>query len=563
MSYEIQRSFAAGELSPKLLLRSDSEGLYQQAVQKMLNMEAEAHGPARSRAGFEYVLEIPNEEHCRLFDFEISLTETYVIAISTTNIYILDKTGVLVTIPDSPYNDIDLLILQTEKVPGNKRMYLVTRGVAPRQLTYNGPLDWTFDNIAFDFGVAQDPPWGDGTYPGTLAFHDGRFCLGGSEEFPVTVWMSRPNDYGAFDFDPAGDSEPDDPMELPLDKHGNIHWLQANDVLFVGLDTGEHTIFGNTGAITPANAQTEQQSTYGSVNIHALTIDEKIMFMDTQARILRGMQYVRDQQSYGSENITFQAEHITDGSVRELWHGQSPSGRIYLPMANGNVAVASIEEDQGTLGWYLYDTEGEIKSVAIVKEIGYDVLWIAVYRDGKLFIERTDIEYEIFMDSYKTVTVGTETNVFTGFDHLIGQTVQVVADGAVHPEVVVAGDGSITLQDPIVATVVTAGYGFLAEMITLPEMKDQEGGNTLNHTKRYSEIYLYLNDSPKPDINGQNLYNRNPITPMDTVEPPVTGIVSFSNDIGWDVETSITISQPLPVDLNILAVGGRLKENKI
>lgn len=565
--HEIQRNFAGGEITPKQVLRSDIENRYEASVKKMLNIEAESHGPARSRAGFEYILTIPTETYCRLYDIEISLTETYLLVITPTTLYIVNKDGIVteIVVGVYPYTENDLLLLQSEKVPGSNFLYFVTPRVAPQYLDYSDPdpINWTFNPIGFTHDDAF-PPWdpddvGD-SYPRSIAFFEGRMFLGGSPQRPVTVWGSKPGDYTNFEF---GTGQPDDAMELPLAKHGTIQWLQSNERLFVGLDTGEHIIYGTGGVIAPDNAQTDQQSAYGSAAIHAKIIEEQVVFIDTQARIARGMQYSDAQGTYSSTNLTFQAEHITHARAREFRYGNSPAGKMYLPLFDGTMAICSIELDQRTLGWYKVETEGEIVSCTVVKELGYDVLWIAVVRDGELFIERTDIEYEIFMDAYKTVTEPVETNVFFGFDHLIGQVVQVVADGAVHPDVLVAGDGSITLQEPIVATTVTAGYGFLAELITLPQMMDTQTGNTLNHLKRYNQIFMYLLDSPRPDVNDQVLYTRSPQTPMDTVEPPETGVVDFFNDTGWDKPAEIKVSQPLPVNLNILALGGKLTDHKI
>ena len=691
MAFEIQRSFAAGELAPRSWLRSDLEPLHMQAVKQMRNVIADPHGPAFSRSGFEFITELEGETYCRLFDFDVSFAESYTVAITPNKIFVLDRNGIHLSdsylsngnftsggtgwisqettfagglatlnptgvnpayvrqevtvdspdqihilkvngfgpegdspfdinvgtteggndifsdtavgltyettfvpgvatfwievylpigggtptkvldsiefsgfiddgdfvIFDSPYTEQDILEMQVDKKPGNKEMFLFTRGAPPHELVYTDVHVWAFEEIVFDFGSGS-APWGD-EFPGCVAFHDGRMAVGGTYSLPVHIWMSKPREYKNFDIGSGGD--PTDAMELPLDKHGELHWLRSNTQLFAGLDTGEHILFGNTGPISPDDAQTEQQSTYGSARIHAFIIDERVAYADTARRTVRVMDYSDEAKAYKSNNITFQSEHITEDRILEMRYAISPRGLIFCPTLEGTLVVASIENDQGTLGWHRHDTQGKILSISISKEFGTDVPYIAVLRDGKLLIERYDTFNVNFSDSYKVVESVDPDTVFFGYDHLIGQTVQVIADGKVHPDVEVQPDGSITLEYE--ANVVSAGLGFTALIETLPNQKDTNSGNTLSFAKRYSQVFAYLLDSPRPKINGFDPYLRFTPTPMGTREQNETGIVEISNDTGWDRESTITITQELALPMRISAVGGKLKENKV
>lgn len=695
MAFELQRSFAAGELDPKSWLRSDLD-MHAQAVRKMLNVVADPHGPAISRSGFGFIEELEDEIYCRIFDFDVSFAESYIIAITPNKIYVLDKSGFTqdanvitnpsfsdgsigwisertlfvngiallqalpglsayfrqqVTVDDdganvhqlrlnvtdatssvpvqvrigttegatdifnglvigsilieftpgvntfwvevftaagaankeidsisvreepqasagnvefpSPYSAQDIRELQIDKTPGNKIMYLVTRGVAPQQLTYVEGHIWDFGPIEFDFGTDEEdppqplPPLWDDEFPGCIAFHDGRMVLGGTYSKPVHIWMSVPQQYTNFTLG----SSAADAMELPLDKHGELHWLRSNTQLFAGLDTGEHILFGNNGPIAPDNAQTEQQSSYGSARIHAFIIDERVAYTDTAGSTIRVMDYSDDAKAYISNNITFQAEHITKDRIIEAKYGISPRGLIYCPTFAGTLVIASIENDQGTLGWHEHDTQGFILSVAITKEFGLDVPWITVVREGKLYIERYDMGNEYFSDSYKVVSLATESTFFDGLDHLIGKTVQVIADGKVHPDLVVQPDGSITIEYEALEVVV--GLGFTALVETLPSQKDTQSGNTLAFTKRYSELYIILGDSPRPKVNGFDPYKRYTPTPMGTREQNESGLLVVTNTAGWSAEATVEVKQELALPMRLYGIGGKLKENKV
>ena len=689
MAYEIQRSFAAGEISPRSWVRNDLDPMHGQAVKRMENVISDPHGPASSRSGFGFISELEGEEYCRLFDFDVSFAESYTIAVTPNKIFVLDRNGIhysnsyilngnftngnanwisnntvfvgglaemtpvganeayvrqeiTVTNPasehlvkingfgpnganpfevrigtteggidilhdiavgssyqqtiipgvatfwvevfipgggsdpktlddfnlseiiddgdfvifDSPYTADDILELQVDKQPGNKVMYFFTRGVAPQELIYSSTHVWSFNPIEFSFGSGS-APWED-EFPGCIAFHDGRMFVGGTYSKPVHIWGSVPRDYTNFDL---GSGDAADALELPLDKHGELHWLRSNTQLFAGLDTGEHILYGNNGPIAPDNAQTEQQSTYGSARIHSFIIDERVAYVDTAGRTVRVMDYSDEARAYKSNNITFQAEHITAGRITEIRYAISPLGLIFCPTALGNLVVASIENDQGTLGWHRHDTQGRILSISISKEFGVDVPYIAVIRDNRLFIERYDTSSTHFSDSFKEVEEITPTTTFFGFDHLVGQTVQILADGKVHPDKVVEVDGSITLDYE--ANLVSVGLEFNALIETLPSQKDTQSGNTLNFAKRFSELFVYLLDSPRPKINGYDPYLRFSPTPMGTREENETGLLSISTDVGWDKEATIIVEQNLPLPMHISAIGGRLKENKV
>ena len=461
----------------------------------------------------------------------------------------------------SPYTQKDILELHIDKEPGNKTMFLVTRGVAPHELTYSddtGVDVWDFKEVVFIF-KDDISPWGT-DYPGCITFYAGRMALGGTYSDPIGIWLSKPRAYRDFDLgDPAAQLA-DDAIYLPLDKHGELVWLKGNKQLFAGLDTGEHVIYGEGGIIASNNAATEQHSTYGSARIQPQVVNEEIAYVDTRGTKVRLMDYNDDAKTMNSSDLSFIAEHITAGRIIEMKHGSSPLGAIYFPTAQGKLVSCYVEKDLNIYGWSQSDTQGEVLSVALLKEFGIDVPWVAVKRDGRIFIERFNPLTDFYMDSHTTRVELLPTVTFPDFDHLEGKTVQVLLDGAVHPDVVVGVGGIITTDYEGLECV--AGLGFLPEIETIPEMLDTKEGSTRAHMKRYSEVDVHLQDSPRPIVNGQDTYRRSPVTPMDTREENHTEIVEITN-VGWDNDAVINVQQPLPLKMTIAGVGGKLRSTKL
>ena len=90
----IQNSFAAGAVTPLLDLRSDTKG-YKQGLREAVNVTVSSRGPVSGRRGLEFLAEIPNATYGRLFSFERNENDTYIVAVTSDFIYVLDETGFL------------------------------------------------------------------------------------------------------------------------------------------------------------------------------------------------------------------------------------------------------------------------------------------------------------------------------------------------------------------------------------------------------------------------------------------------------------------------------------
>ena len=555
MSNEAQINFAAGELSPLLYYRSDIDAR-RAGVKELLNMVALPHGPAKARLGFEYMGQIA-DSYARMFTFEF-VDVSFAIIIGIDNIYIIDNDGSIVeTIAAPGFSQLAIEEMQSAMQPRNAEndtflLHLVSRWSTPHHILFDG-VNFTLVETIF-----QGEDWTSA--PGTIEFHDGRLYLAGSSNEPVTVWASVPHDY--FNFTLGVGDAADDALIFPLAKAGIIRWLVSNDKLFVGLSTGEQVIFAQGGPIAPDNANTDQQSKFGSKRVQAIMLENLVTYVNTDGSVVRAMTYSDVNEKYNSEELSFQAEHITKSGINEIKYAEnSPNAKsvsqLFCLLSSGTMVTMSINTGQGTVGWSEHDLSDEVKSNTIVNEDGVDVQWILVERNGVLYYEKYSEEY---LDSHISIDLGTPNNVVTGLDHLIGREVRIIADGKMHPIRIVENDGSLVLDYD--ATNVVVGLGYNSKMVTLPQINDVESGNTLPFFKRFSDMFVAIIESARPIINGQDTFLRQPATTMGERELFTTEIVEISED-GWDINSEITIEQPLPLPLTIAAVGGKLKENKV
>lgn len=452
--------------------------------------------------------------------------------------------------------------IQFEMEPGRNKMYMFQRDIEPQMLEYTGAHDWTFGRIDFttdiDSGVEPtEGPWGT-DYPGSIAFFKGRMYVGGTRLQPVAIWASKPGIF--FNFTLGGEDNSEDAMFLPLDRNGDIQWMRGGKALFAGMDTGEHIIFSSTGEVPDVqNVDTEQQSAFGSSRVQAVLLGEKVAYVTPDRRKVYLTAYVRDSLGWDSEDVSYPSEHITAGRLREIESTVTPDQILWFPTLDGKLVGMIYDARRNIIGWHRHETDGFIVSITVLKAFGVQQLWVAVLRNGILHFERSSIT-DAQMDSFVDQTAITPQTIFPGFDHLIGNTVQVLADGAIHRDVVVAGDGTITLD--YVAERVVAGLKFTARIRTVPvDMLTQDESRT-SFLKSWNKIFIRMLNSARPLINGVRPPVRNELTPMGEAEPLRTEDLEVSN-LGWDLYASITIEQDLPLKLEVSGVFGELDQENI
>ena len=253
--------------------------------------------------------------------------------------------------------------------------------------------------------------------------------------------------------------------------------------------------------------------------------------------------------------MTFLAEHITTGGLTTLSYSNVPDSILMGLRADGALLMLTYEPTQEVIGWHRHITDGKFKSLAVISEDGPDQYWFVVERvvdgDTNQYIELyTPDDYLDSMISYS----GTATSAVTGLAHLEGKTVQVLADGAVHPDLVVAS-GAVALN--YTATSIQVGLKYVSKLTPTRPGSNAGSGTTLGKKKRWNEIFLRLEQSAIPTINGQRPPVRSPGTTFGNEEPLVSEDINVRN-LGYDRDGRINIEQDLPLACHIVSLFGTL-----
>lgn len=184
------------------------------------------------------------------------------------------------------------------------------------------------------------------------------------------------------------------------------------------------------------------------------------------------------------------------------------------------------------------------------------------------YVSETEVKCEILSDADVKVTELTPgswqitTDVVSGLDHLEGETVQVIADGGVHPDVVVT-DGKITLE----AQHATAhiGYGYTGILQSLNVEGGGINGPAQCKQKRIVDLGVRMLHTLGAEV-GTSLYNTEQVlyasTSQYTGRPPIpfTGIKKIPVQDEWvgetadDTQTQVVVIQkyPLPCEIQMI-----------
>ena len=399
-------------------------------------------------------------------------------------------------------------------------------------------------------------------YPGAIAYFEERMMFAGTNYRPQTIWGSKVGDWDNFLLG-ANDA---DAIEFTLasDSVNNILWMCQHNALVIGTSDSEWTLNSSdyTSAVTPTNYRLSRQSVYGVKNMPAVMIGDSMLFVQRGGRKIREFIYSEEKNGYACPDLTVLADHITASGIREAVLQPQPDSVLWCVLSDGTVASLTYEREQQVVGWHRHETDGKILSVAILPHEEDYAVYFAVERNGKAFIEKmaerdVSMEAACFSDCSVRFRLTEETEELSGLEHLEGETVCILADGAIQPERTVV-DGKIHLDIP--AKNICVGLPFQSEFELMPIEADMQNGTSQLRKKALGSVkiacYRSLGGEVKVgEANWQKIVSRDVLEDfMDTAVSPKDEIVTVHGMAGFLPRTVIRIRQTDPLPLNVISV---------
>jgi hypothetical protein len=223
-------------------------------------------------------------------------------------------------------------------------------------------------------------------------------------------------------------------------------------------------------------------------------------------------------------------------------------------------------------------TDARITAVAPVFDVGdvgreirfryrADGAWRLARMEIVAVVSATEVETRIVapLPAADTVLAGAwrmTVTAVSGLDHLEGETVQILADGATHADKTVAG-GSVAFDRKVASAQIGLPYRSLLETLSLES--GALDGTAQSKEKRINRVAVRLLDSlgcrVGRDQSLDEVLFRSGADAMDEGPPLFTGEKIVEFPVGWDRELTVVVAQDMPLPCTVTGIVPRLTAN--
>ena len=434
--------------------------------------------------------------------------------------------------------------------------------------------------------------WGTANgYPTCATFNQDRLLWAGCPAYPNRIDGSNTSDYenmAPTQLDGLVVDSSALSFTLNANNVNTINWMLSDEWgLLVGTATAEWIIAASNQqtAVTPTNITAKRTSKYGTAAVPPVQMGKSTLFVQRAKRKIREMSYQFTLGTFQAPDISLVGEHLTKSGVKQMAATFAPQPILWMVRTDGTLVGMSYDKDQEVIGWHQHQIGGYsdaaqtlppvVESVAVIPspDTSRDEVWVSVQRyvNGsvkryvevmtKFWEDGDDVADAVFVDS-SAVYSGSPTLTVSGLTWLAGQTVSVLADGSVHPPVVVSGAGVAALVRS--SSKVQIGLGYTSIGKTLRIEAGGADGQAQGKLKRIHRAIIRLFQTVGMTVT--------PNTGVATIEPFRTSadrmdnpVALFTGDKRWayegsyELEGQVTWSQTDPLPSNVLMVAAQLE----
>lgn len=379
---------------------------------------------------------------------------------------------------------------------------------------------WSFGAFGFRNG-----------YPRFVAFHQGRLWFGGAKGLPTTLVASSVNDYQNFRVGSSGDAA----LHLTLASADQCHvsWICSARHLLVGTSDAEWTLEATGGgAISANNAAFVRQSSIGSENIPACSMENTVFFVQRGGHRLREISYKLEADGYTSTDVSLLAEHLFSSGVKEWVVQRGASSHLWVLLNDGQFAVLTTNVDQQVTAWQRVSFPGRkgIHIATMVQADSHDEeVWFVLQNEANdiVSIERMQPNSPC-LDGAICQYVGEDGSIYPGI-HLSGLSGYAFPEN--HPERVVPISvdeyGGCVVPDPYTGVRYYVGASFDSVLCTMP----LESEFSFNSVRQLGRVKLRLLESDPHFSYCSNLATRWEMydPSRDGISYPYTGAIHVSH----------------------------------
>lgn len=404
-------------------------------------------------------------------------------------------------------------------------------------------------------------------YPGAVSYFEQRRWFGGTQNRPNNLWATRPGTEADMSYSLPTQSDDRIAVRVAAREANRILHIVPLAQLMLMTGAAEWRVSPlNSDAITPESMSVRPQSYVGASNVQPLVIGSSMIYGAGRGGHLRELGYNYEAGGYISGDVCLRAPHLFDNlTIVDLAYSKAPTPMVWAVSSSGKMIAMTYVPEQQVGGFSTVETNGSIESVCVVAEGEEDICYVEVLRtiggEPVRFVERmserqySELKECVYVDCAGTYR-GEAKKEITGLTWLEGETVSILADGAVEPPQAVK-DGKITLTYP--AKVVHVGLPFMADMKTLPAaMALQDGSYGSGHKKNVREVFFRVVNSSGtqagPSFDKLSEYPSRSTEFAGNVTEPITDEIDFQIQPQWSQSGQVCVRQKYPLPLRIVSM---------
>lgn len=409
---------------------------------------------------------------------------------------------------------------------------------------------------SWEIESGYEPVWSSTKgWPRSVTFHQGRLYFGGSKSRPSTIWGSRVGQF--FEFEPTEGFD-DDAVEATLDTNtfnAIVDMISGRDLQI--FTTGAEFFVPQQGLepITPASFFVSNAGRNGSKpGVRVQLLDAGTLFIQRQGRSLSEVSFSDTQLTYITSKISLLSGHLLKNPKRmSLRKAVDTDENDLLLIANadgGTISAYSLLRVENVIAPSEFiTTGGEFLDVGVDITDIYSVVKRTINGVVQYYVEK--FEHGLLTDCAKTGGAVSSISV----PHLEAKTVNLILDGLVQADEVVASGGAVSLPRASTTSYET-GLPIAVEARTMPVDIKLQTGTRVGFKKRIVEVNALVLDTQHMKINGVEV----PFRTFDTANildadiPEFTGTKTLNGILGYSNEAKITITQSYPLKFTLLGM---------
>jgi hypothetical protein len=323
-------------------------------------------------------------------------------------------------------------------------------------------------------------------YPISGAFWRNRLALLMNTPTGLKCFISQNDDFNNFSDKDASEVVATCAVTVPIlsNEYNEGRWLSAGEVLFVGTNNGEFYIDTMTSAeaFGPDNSKAVPISNIGSKAIPPIKINGHTLFVDRFGTSIRDLIYSYERDGYDPFDASIKGKHLLQSGI-VCWDYQDyPDKILWMAVGDGRIIGFTFNTEQEVTALHEHNLSGVVESLAVIPSSDQrkDDLWVSVKRTlinkTNRCIEWLDEGVPLAYPDYNNNSVdwrenekmeadyvkknawyldcalsfnrsaGDDITVLGGLDHLIGEKVRIIADGAQKEDQTVSEDGTIVIS---------------------------------------------------------------------------------------------------------------------